>query len=526
MVVAAVSLLALAGAAPAAAEPWWQVTSGAAPRNLPHGGQGNITVVATNLGDTEALGEVAPVTVADKLPLGLTATAISLFRTGGKTRSEIASESACSLSSLSCSFTGDFQPYENIELVIAVHVEPSASSGEVNEAAVVGGGAPSASARQPITVNDEPTPYGVENYELTPENEDGSLATQAGSHPFQLTTTIALNRGPETIKDGFFDTGRLGPSGPGLTKDLHFNLPPGLIGNPTPFPQCTDRGFGEISDRNLERSPETGCPLDTVVGVAHVTVFEPRSVGFLSQSVPLFNLTPNVGEPAKFGFKFENVPVILDTAVRTGGDYGVVVSVNNIPEVVNFLSSQVTFWGVPGDPRHNQSRGYDCVNSVVEKNALHETCVPPPPEEYPAPLLTLPTSCTGSLRTSVEADSWTREGVFTSLEPVFEEALDGCNRLGFEPSISVVPDGRAGSTPTGLTVGVHVPQDASLNPVGLAGSTVKEVTVVLPAGVVVNPAVADGLQSCGLGEIGLESPGEQSCPEAAKIATVEIKTPL
>jgi len=45
-------------------------------------------------------------------------------------------------------------------------------------------------------------------------------------------------------------------------------------------------------------------------------------------------------------------------------------------------------------------------------------------------------------------------------------ALDGCNRLPFTPSISVTPDGQAGSTPTGLTVGVHVPQDLVLNPTG------------------------------------------------------------
>ena len=42
--------------------------------------------------------------------------------------------------------------------------------------------------------------------------------------------------------------------------------------------------------------------------------------------------------------------------------------------------------------------------------------------------------------------------------------LSGCNRLTFEPSISVAPDGQAGSTPTGLTVGIHVPQTAGLNP--------------------------------------------------------------
>ena len=105
-------------------------------------------------------------------------------------------------------------------------------------------------------------------------------------------------------------------------------------------------------------------------------------------------------------------------------------------------------------------------------------------------------------------------------------ALDGCNRLGFGPSISVAPDGPAASTPTGLTVGIHVPQETLVTANGIAQADVKDTTVTLPEGVQISPAAADGLESCSQLQIGLESAGVSSCPEASKVGTVEITTPL
>ena len=131
-------------------------------------------------------------------------------------------------------------------------------------------------------------------------------------------------------------------------------------------------------------------------------------------------------------------------------------------------------------------------------------------------------------RRSLSTDSWAQKGSFTDhrCPVVIEPSLDGCNRLPFEPSISVAPDGQAGSTPTGLTVGMHVPQDSRLEPEGLPQANVKDTSVALPAGVALNPAAADGLEACSEAQIGLSSDSAASCPEASKVGTVEIKTPL
>ena len=384
-----------------------------------------------------------------------------------------------------------------------------------------------------------------------PKKRVVALDTRAGSHPFQLTTTLRLN---ETLEG----------KPVALTKDLSFKLPPGLIGNPEPFSRCA-----------LARFFEQTCPAQTVVGVARVYInlhtpfagnLVPGGGGFTAVApfiLPLFNVEPETGEPARFAFEVdEKVPVFLDTAVRTGGDYGVTVNVKNISQEAEFLGSEVTFWGVPGDSRHDNVRGEGCL-AAAEDAAIPSIPVlsllkcPPLEAHVPPPLLSLPTSCTGPLQTSVEADSWAEPGVFQSsgvTEPL--PALDSCNRLQFAPSIKVTPDGTAGSTPTGLNVDVHVPQELVLNPTGLAESNVRGITVALPEGVAIDPSGGDGLEACSEGLVGFEGfresplepgvdspafssvlpgtpqsgetlePGINFCANASKIGTVTIHTPL
>ena len=489
---------------------------------------GEVVVTAVNLGDAVANPAVQPVVLKAKLPVGLEAVAIE-----GSVDESLLKEREwpleCSLGSLSCIFTGKnnngsrgVPPYNQMQMRIIVKLKAGAKSGEVDEATVTGGGAPNATAKRSLMLTGSPIPFGVNTYEMRPEEDGGGGDTQAGSHPFQLTTTLAVN---ETYEPK--DLGGLvyGGTPVALTKDLHFKLPPGLIGNPTPFAQCLLGQFLVSSGRV--------CPLQTVVGVARVAIAVPSILGgsVVPFAVPLFNIEPAVGEPARFGFLVHGTPVILDTAVRTGGDYGVTVNVTNISQTAEFLSSEVTFWGVPGDPRHDKARGELCLGDalieVTYEGTLSETCQPSLDGLHPPPLLAMPTSCTGPLSTIMEADSWKEPSVIGSLSNTDAmPALDGCNRLQFAPSISVAPDGQAGSTPTGLTVGVHVPQDVSLDAEGLSEADVKDTTVALPVGVGLNPAAADGLMSCSEAQVSLDNGGPSSCPEASKVGTVKIKTPL
>jgi hypothetical protein len=551
---------------------------------IPGRTDGEIVLTATNLGDADA---DPPVSVSDALPAGVEAVAIE-----GTVDESISHwyfngpPLGCSLVSVSCTFTGHLPPipthyyeeeyplfvppYETIEVRIAVNFKPGAKSGEENVARV-SGGAPGLSTRRPLVFGAGATPFGVSVYEARPEREGGGLDTQAGSHPFQVTTTLDLN---ETFAHA--------PAG-GMAKDLHFKLPPGLVGNPTPFAHCTLAQFLALRTNASSGVAEGDeCPVGTVVGVARVYVVynggaRPEGLQLVQ---PLYNLEPAYGEPARFGFLVnDETPVLLDTAVRAGGDYGVTIDVNNISQEVEFLSSEVTFWGVPGAAAHNNDRGYECLEREYEiaTQELHPYACETVSQLDPPPLLSLPTSCGGSLQTVVEADSWAQRGVFSSF-PVSEAlpAPDGCNHLQFAPEIKVTPDGQEASEPTGLTVDVHVPQEGQLNPEGVAQSNVRDITVKLPAAVAINPSSGDGLGACsadtaaapGVGQLGdpgdqigfegfAQSPlepgvsnpdftaylpgsvgalangfsealqsGQNFCPDASKIAEATIKTPL
>ena len=480
------AVLALGSASAFAAEPWWHVDTISSPASQP-GGESRLVLEVSNLGDAAANGSTDPIAIVDKLPAGVTPTDLSpegggSFAIGIDGVREIIKCGVLS-QTVTCTYAGPLLAYERFMIGINVNVEPGAGTG-VSEVSVSGGGAPPVLWRRALALENVPA-FGAENYELTPEEEGGVPDTQAGSHPFQLTATLIFNtEATPVLREEYNEV--LPEAQPiALTKDLYFDLPPGLVGNPNPLPQCALRVF-------LHPSTTSKCPNDTVVGVATPIVTNITAEGLVPIAVTsaLYSVEPSVGEPARFGFSTALGPIILDTSVRTGGDYGVVVTVPDLPDNTPYIGSQVTFWGVPGDSRHDTSRGscLDEIEGYIQNiKQLEFAC---PLSEKPQPFVIMPTSCNGPLQSSVQGDSWSEIGklsppkMYTFANSAGEPfGEDGCNRLNFEPSIVVAPDGQNASTPTGLSVDVHVGQEASLNPTGLADASVKNTTVTLPAGV-------------------------------------------
>ena len=547
--------LMLAGAPPAFGDaPAWQITTEAAPTYLPPGGEGQIVIAINNLGDGAS---TAPVTVTDTLPTGITAKSVrGAIQSGAQAKCPSGEPSV----PFSCTFSGTIFPYEPLLIFVEVRVEPGFSSPTslpdlVN---VEGGGAVrSASSDQPLQIDANDTPFGVQSLQISPYNEDATPATQAGSQPFQLTTTLVLNQ--NSVRQPV-----------ALPRDLSFELPAGLVGsaNLTGAPgypaQCSEADFSaRVFETNL-------CPPSTAVGVATVTAYEPL-VGIVNKTVPVFNLIPAVGEPARFGFEvIGDIPVIIDTSVRSEHDYNIVATVHDTTQTAGLLSSQVTLWGDPGDSRHNSARGWECVGGgyFFKYGQISRPC-PETSAEPDQPFLRLPTSCDGGttgepLVSSVELDSWTEPRTFISSvydwmtgegEPL---GFDGCPQLPFTPQIAVAAEQHTASTPTGITVSVRVPQTSWSMPESLAQSDLRGAQVTLPQGVQLSPAAANGLEGCSEEEIegkasqaereqfkqeraeqlagdtsnGLESdplvfPGAApECPNGSKLGTARIKTPL
>ena len=332
--------------------------------------------------------------------------------------------------------------------------------------------------------------FGLDHFDVTFTNEEGAPTVQAGSHPFAFTTSLEANASNEETE------GRL--------QELFLDLPPGLIANATAGPRCLEATFLD---------PGEECPLSTVVGTSSSSFLEPSH----SESTPVYSLAPPAGVPLRLGFRVGDVAAVLvDVGLSPDPPYNPIAVAGAWPEAVDVFTTEVSLWGVPADAAHDAQRGG--------------------PVNVPqVPLLTLPTSCQGPQATYYEALSWEGDedsgSVFThdSAEPPNPMGFTGCNKLAFTPAFSASPTTEAAQSPSGFELALDVSDEGLINPEGLAQSQVRDLVLALPEAITLNPAFAVELESCteaDLQEETLEPAPGAGCPEASKLGTIEVETPL
>ena len=282
-------------------------------------------------------------------------------------------------------------------------------------------------------------------------------------------------------------------------KILRVDLPPGLTVNP----QATT---GKCSQADFEREiPGVGivpaCDPSTQVGEEEVTVVTnaPNAevggniipvAGFIVPptpgvtKIPVYNLEPEEGEPARFGFVAGlDEKVILKTQVAWESDFHESFTIElpeaDIPGLSTLISRLINFGDITG-------------NGTYITNPT--TCFDP---EAPA--------FEHLYSTWFRAESYGEENpTFPTGSTPFEAALpagvqqDGCDNVPFEPTIDVAPGTTKVDSPSDATVETKLPFDPVKEggTTGISQSHLRKAQVTLPAGMGLNPAGSVGLVAC------------------------------
>jgi len=315
-------------------------------------------------------------------------------------------------------------------------------------------------------------------------------------------------------------------------KTLRTDLPPGLTVNPQAAAKCSDADFEAIGQipgappGTFGRVPT--CPADTIVGRDEVTLvtnvedYEAPTQpgvklpkGFIltpdpakGTYVPVYNLNPKDGEPARLGFVigFEKV-IILETAVAWESDFHESFTIK-LPEAgkLSTLSSRLVSYGRAG-------------NGTYITNPT--TCFDPP-------------AVPGLYSTWFRAHSYGLENPTfpvgsTPVESPLPPGItpDGCENVPFDIAIDVEPGTTSIDSPADATVTTTLPFDpAKEGGEGISQSHLRTAEVSLPQGMGLNPSGAQGLEACTDAQF---NKGERTyvneCPAASKVGTAVIESP-
>ena len=280
----------------------------------------------------------------------------------------------------------------------------------------------------------------------------------------------------------------LGPEG--TLSRVRVDLPEGLNVNPQATPQCPKATF-EANAADCAASK---------VGTSYVVASSPL-LGGTPLPFPVYNLVPDPGRPALFGFAAELIPGILDFGnvylqadIAWDTDYheGFTIEVPANPPLIR---NRLVFEGDKG-------------NSFI----------------------TLPSPCNGDTTTKLtitEAGGATDSEDTTPAGPGNPVPIDGCEKVPFAPTFDATA-GAVTDSPAAVSATLKVPQSSPSNAMEINSSTIKRAAVSLPVGIGLNPAGAEPLVACKDAEFP-DGPGQRgpvACPPKSQLGTVSVQTPV
>jgi hypothetical protein len=348
------------------------------------------------------------------------------------------------------------------------------------------------------------------------ENEAGELCSsetpelffeQAAGHPPDAFTQIIVKH-----------TEAGGPVG--SIKTMLVDLPTGLSVNNQATPQCEL----EVNGAGEEVLPAAGCEEDTQVGISHV-VGAAGAIPLDFGNLPVYNLVPREGEPARFGFSLLGIrTVTLNAGVAWQGDYHEYFTIH-VPQLGGGLTlgtDRLFFDGTAGQEGSGGAfltQPSVCGSAAVEPfrtafaTTLHADSAEEeaPEDEYDvaAPVFPPPAFLAGS------------QEVIGYLPKAAESK--GCANVPFEPTVSTEAGTANTDSPAPATVTVAVPFEPHAD---IYQSNVKTVKLSLPQGMGLNPAAAPALGTCEEAQFPTHSREATSCPTDSRLGSVELETPV
>ncbi len=521
-----------ASATPAFARQFWRVDALSNTTVAP-GATHDYFVQMTNDGDVNMS---SANTVVARLPAGMVAVSAVLFN-GSNLQNRACFDARDGVSpvagatSVTCTNT-NLVPWAGSnsrnfqKLTLVARADLTARGTLVMAVDVTGGGADPARAIDPVTVATVPPEFGFDAFDgRVTADARGTPLTQAGGHPYDATMWVDFN----TVTNTRNLTGALWPVQD--AKSVFVDLPPGLVGNPVAADRCT---LEQLANGGLQ--PKSLCPPTSQVGTTLVRFRGLTTNKTVLGPFPVFNMVTPPVVPARFGFNVSGSIIQLDGELRSGGDYGLSVNAENIPQALAIAGTTVTFWGVPASTDFDLMRACPGVVAPWERGP---TCRSGAPLEA---FLRNPTSCTDpgvGLPVTARMESGQNPGGFrestwfSHLPPTYptppqdrgpQVGTTGCDRVPFAPSFEAQPVTRQAGKPAGFGFDLSMPQSDDPRTIGHAD--LRKAVVTLPMGVRVSPSSADGLGACSPTEIGIDDGEKPSCPDSSKVGSVTIETPV